>query len=595
MTTPPVAFQIDPEDSEDKSRLPDVDLALFTGLRPSQTREVALARVKEYEAEIVKIQRYIRDLYFFHNAALPIHSKLLSHDLLANVFNFICPTYRSAIRGVMHVCRSWRHAALSATAFWAALSGLAPWDNLYFIKGGNRHQEFLPSFIERSAPLSFRLYVKGNDPVAIQPALKVHSSRVSLLSFFLDGRYLDALRNLLLLDMPSLESITLAFACSYGDDGLSTEQLHADLISLPQSSHRHPRLHTLHIDGCLVCPMLMSGSIRTLHIKTTRHTYYHGSRSKPCIAGRVLSSDLLLDSLQQCPLLEELVLQTGTSPWAWQAMSASPGRSCYLPNLRRCTINEENTQFQVRTFLEYVHMPPTTNLSVTYNSSPLSHLLPDTPTSFVTALTTLHLQIDRPVVHDPGSVRHRTPCSVIVNGFVRGSEGRLSMTVSYPHWSDDASAQPPRSQVLREVVQSFAPSQAVRELTLQLDPGIMVVRADWDFVLDAFRQLTKLTVHIDSCRRLVRTLCLPRVCPELETIAIHCSNGRGMHENVVSMAECRVARGTPLRRFEFHQKPRHSYSTEAQKKSTPLSAKRLARLQAFIPEVVTSPMLDDVL
>ncbi|KAI0717841.1 hypothetical protein C8T65DRAFT_737644 [Cerioporus squamosus] len=235
-------------------------------------------------------------------------------------------------------------------------------------------------------------------------------------------------------------------------------------------------------------------------------------------------------------------------------------------------------------------MPPTVALRVAHRSSPLSHLLPDTPIPLVSALTVLDVEIKRPQYSI--FAQYKTPCSMTMTG----SEGQFSMAASYQRWSDDIRAQPPRSAVLREIVQRFAPSQTLAELTLRFEPGFVVVQADWDFVLEPFRSLTKFSVHIDACKRLVRTLCRPHICPHLETIAIHCSDVKGVHESVVSMAEYRVARGTPLRRFEFHQKPRVDPRdiplAQTRPPSTPLSARRLARLRAFIQEGDTTPGLD---
>lgn len=582
-----VVSQCEQADVVEDIRLPVEDLALFSGMQPMQIRDTALARVAEYEAEIATIQRYMRDLYFFKNAALPIHAKL-SDDLLTEVFRRIRPTVRYDIR-VTHVCRAWRYASIPAAEFWAALSGLSSRFR-YSTSGGTSHRSFLPALIERSIPLKFHLFCKGDDPIAIHPTLSIHSPRLVSLSFIPNVRHMDALCTLLLLDMSDLKFMTIGFSCSDDISGYSAEQLRADLMLLPQTSDRRPQLHTFHINGALVCPALLAGrTISTVHVKAY-HRYYHSStNTTPCIAGRLLSFDILLESLQRCPLLEELVIPKDTSPTLDEVASSSRPR-VQLTNLRRCSVEDDNTQF-IQTFLTYVHMPSTVSLSIAHSADPFSHLLPDIPITVISAATSLEVVVQRP--KQTSFVQHRTPCSVALNASVSGSRGRLSMNASYRHWSDDPLAQPPRSRVLGEIIQIFSGSHTLRELTLQLHPGIVVVQADWDFVLDAFKSLSKLTVHVNACRRLVRTLRLARICPLLETIAIHCSDGIGVHESVVTMAEGRVARGTPLRRFEFHQRPREDVRNAPQAETkAPLSAKRLARLRAFIPEVVVTPRRD---
>ncbi len=584
MTEPTTAARADREVIEDPC-LPDEDLALFKGLKPAQTRKVALQRVEEYEAEIVQLRQYIRDLYFFHNAALPIHTTL-STDLITEIYRRVRPTTRWDIR-VTHVCRTWRYAALSASEFWAGLPGIRPSWGGYSIEGGTRHREFLTALIKRSAPLNFDLYVKGPDILSIHPTLEEHSSRLISIFVTVDDRHVDTLRPLVLLNMPNLHTMTLGVPHRRDKDGAFSERLRIELPLLPHMSDRFPRLHTLHIHGALVSPALFASSLRTLHMKGCGE-YYHSSYDEPCSSGRILSIDILLDALRKCPLLEELKVEKATIP---HDLVATPGRSLpRLPNLRRCTIDDDNPQF-IRTFLAHVEMPSTVALQVQHKSSPLSRLLPDTPVALVSAVTGLDVAIERP--RPLLFARHMAPCCVTITG----SEGRLSLATSYQHWSNDATAQPPRSIVLREIVQKFAPSPALRELTLRLDTRLVVVQADWDFALEAFPELTKLVVHIDTCRRLVRTLRRPHVCPHLETIAIHCSDGKGVHENVVSMAEFRVAKGTSLRRFEYHQKPRGDPEgrllPQTGEMTTPLSLKRIARLRAFIPEVVLTPDPND--
>ncbi|RDX45562.1 hypothetical protein OH76DRAFT_1407948 [Lentinus brumalis] len=466
-----------------------------------------------------------------------------------NIFRHIIPTYSADIR-FSHVCKLWRYLIHCTPEFWVDMlnSPDINWNRL-----GSERLSVLTSSIQRSAPLPYKI------PISIRmdmlQAILPHAQRVSSLSFMVTSA--SDLAAFLALDMPSLETLFVAGT----DENIASEGLRL-------GTGAFPRVHTLRVTLSVLHPALAFSALRILIVH----------------CGPDEGIGPLLDLLEACPQLQSLQLALSLNRHVHTSvithLEVRPVIS--LPSLRHCYIIDNVYErpllmsIWVSTFLQQVHYPTTAHLRVICplaRYTRLSAFMPSSlPTPYICTLHALEVCFESLAPARPGEWR------LLVKGYTDGSQS-LDISMTDAKWSDLARSSGP-SDILFDLARSFsrAPSISLTALRMDFDSGVSVVQNDWLLVLQVLPTLENLTVRVDSANNLLTVLRKnPGLCPGLRTLSITCDNGSGVHGALLTVVEHRAGEGLGLENLTFRGN-----------KAAPLSDRRLERLRALVPNVVTS-------
>lgn len=502
---------------------------------------------------IEDIQGYIYELISIQNTTVTLHSTL-PPEVLMNVFRHVVPTCRSHIR-LTHVCKLWRDLIHLTPEFWADMlsaKSVASWLD-YSMSDSPLS---LTTFIERSSPVPYALTLRGGPAFLNQIA--PHISRISSLYWQLMGHEsLLQLQAVLNTDMPQLE-VMRCTAC------VTSPALNNAIQQLSPGKGNFPRLRKLSLLGGFADPVFAFPTLEELKVADILYPQFL----------------ILLTALPRgTPQLRTLDLDFGRN---WLSLQDVPPshETVSLPYLRHCyVVIRSREDWYARRILAYVKIPPNANLTIKWlrgYPDSLSRLVPTSPSE---SLATVHalksLSIHYYFDSDDGTGTD-APLVLRASGFVRDdTASRLDLTIQDPCWQPADERSP--SKALSELAMLFSGAQSLESVAIKLDPDIAVTRDDWLTILDAFRSLMSLNVHIDSCRNLLTVLRRnPSRCPGLRRLSISCKNGSGVHESLLSTIESLARR----------EEPPLEYLAFSGHKSSPLSQHRVQRLQGLVGDVV---------
>ncbi|KAI0333050.1 hypothetical protein GY45DRAFT_1432568 [Cubamyces sp. BRFM 1775] len=452
--------------------------ASLASIPPNQRHSFALQQIEEYRRRIAEFTHYIQLLNTEVNNAAPIF-RMLPNELLTEIFRHLRPTERAEIR-IAHVCSAWRAILGKTPEFWADLASLP---DLITAKTEDDWSCYL-SCVALSSPRPLSLSLRGNR-IPRMPEVHPHLPRITSLTLtFVDSqvsKHLPDLYEFFALGLLALEELELT---AYNVIFDAIADMHNHGHNYFSSDINLPRLRTLRTHGIFFAAALACSSLRHV-ILVNEKPQYLGDRTYM----EAHSYAVFLDALRRCSDLETLdvaySLPRGEDP------TGPPDYSrplVHLRNLRTLVISDET--WHIRRFFEAVSFPPTTTVTV-HNLAPkwrsaYAEALPRTRTlEVIPALERMALQFD--------NVEWK--CSV--RGFVGDTE-RFAIHTRWLYYLEQFTF-----DNLRDVF-TFAP--LLTELDVILEDHLSPESERWDQLMETFHNITHLSLHARSCKRLVDAL-----------------------------------------------------------------------------------------
>ncbi|RDX45535.1 hypothetical protein OH76DRAFT_943969 [Lentinus brumalis] len=490
-----------------------------------------------------------------HALTPEIYGKLLP-EILIHVFRLISPDRRRDIQ-LTHVCRLWRQLIHFTPEFWVDM--LAGFDVQPIWTGPNAQEDpaFFFTLVRRTSSRPYSLSLRARNAPLLQRiraedvtglvSLTIHSCPD--IPIFLSLR-LPALRSLKIIDhdIPVISDSSLA-------SGLNS----------PRSDH-FPTLTEVDVPTALFLPALAVPSLRRLTISGTMH--------RP---------DVFQRAIRECNLLDSLTIYD--SPLLKSHLPTPSKSAVHLPHLSTLVLYgghapSENPALQLLSY----PTPARVRMTLYGYGQSLLDVFPSIRDlqSSRTGSPVDHLVCKCTMNNEYGWLGQSIPnMTLAVSGYVEGTQ-TIAVAIEPSPWSTSPGAGSlcGPSVVLQDIVALFSTSKGhLQQLDFHFDHPIAVTKDDWALVLHAFPCIKSLSVRINSCLNLLMVLRTEIVSSDLESLSIEHSNGRGMHELLVTTIEGRAARGNPrLRKLACHHIPRPGEKTTV----PALSKARIARLKAVV-------------
>ncbi|KAI0686619.1 hypothetical protein C8Q76DRAFT_803869 [Earliella scabrosa] len=502
------------------------------------------ARIADYQAMIWQhrsslehASRSIFKLKAAYNASTLIHSKLPT-ELLIEIFCHIDPSRRADIR-IVHVCRLWRSIIHQIPDFWV---GIVRAPNLL-----GRGYSISITLINLTAPRHYHLNLEGSDLRLLTQwgALDSKAVRLSSLSIVLPQNCHPYLGWLNRLTLPCLKTLRFLHRHSqHPDSGLLHERPHA----APRS--KFPQLRHIITMGVL----FTSG----VPVDTITHL---------TVTGGVRSAASFLQMLARCVRLEELSMTRCTTP-------LTPGAQmgpALLPNLRAWTLVGGSDIVSLIFWLARI-IPghPAAELLIFSTAPSIAGLLPT-----IFSLSTLSPGIDvMRLSFDPVP---STNVGSFTLALAQDRSRRLRLSVRDVVWGSSRGPFGP-SSLLHDFFSLLPTALSHHATVVQCDfAGVSIVKHDWVAMLEAFPNVSHLTVTTTSSRKFFRVLRKLPVCGWLACLHVKSTDGSGAHEQIVSAIESLASRGARLQLLVLDR-------------PNPLSKARCARLGALEVETFCCPI-----
>ncbi|RPD62880.1 hypothetical protein L227DRAFT_651757 [Lentinus tigrinus ALCF2SS1-6] len=575
----------------DISRIPDEERALFSGLTPAETRELAAKMQQDDETQIAALHERIMSLREHalamkrvYNSAALIHAKL-PVEILNAIFRMAGPwtSSRTAI-GLTHVCHAWRTIIHGDPAFYVDLLD-PPVGTRVFGRSKRRaeHSFTILDALSRSAPMRFNLTIDGDFiPMISSPAAAPHISRIRRLHLDYLGDDRRGMGPLFDLRLPSLEELELQILCrKFIFPGRRFASLSAECF---------PRLRILQTTCVYLAALLVVPSLRQLSIIPVEDEEESADEPQEC--WHLRSQADLFTMLEKTPLLEHLELHgclPSTSP------SPKPSPSPLLEKLK--TFRLFDTTDHVRSLLEGLKLPDKVFMFVSTSDSHydvLSEFLPITnrlaPLSSIDQME-LH-------VHPPAL----PPVPLFVWGSKRDGDGRIPWPrLSVISATELSTESRPHLDLLR-LFKGFAPLGSPSTLVnlkvticKDLQRGQSVA---WVWLLGHFTNLTGFWLVIHSSTDFFSAIAQENVGSQLSHLevtldGVHDDEGWvAEHEAMISTLELRASQGLRLDSFVYQQQ------IEGRLNEPPLLApyeKRLRAVTVTGVSVLTMHFVDECL
>ncbi|RPD77348.1 hypothetical protein L226DRAFT_320287 [Lentinus tigrinus ALCF2SS1-7] len=361
----------------DMCRISDEEQALFSGLTPAETRELAVQMQEDDEAQIAALHERILSLRDHalamkrvYNSAALFHAKL-PVEILNAIFRMAGPwtSSRTAI-GLTHVCHAWRTIIHGDPAFYVDLLD-PPVGTRVFGRSKNRakNSSIILDALSRSAPMRFNLAIDGDFiPIISSPAAAPHISRIRRLHLDYLGDDRKGVGPFVDLRLPTLEELELRIICR-------KFIFPGRFASL--SPECFPRLRTLRTTCAYLAILLAGPSLRQLHVIPIMEGTYKRIDDLHRVQCRHLRSHTeLFTMLERTPILEHLELYECLP----NTPSPSPSPSPSLPLHELHFIRLYDSADHVRSLLKYLTLPDDVFVFVYTHShyDSLSEFVPDT-------------------------------------------------------------------------------------------------------------------------------------------------------------------------------------------------------------------------